>query len=132
MPGAVSEAAERHRRKVLFYTCDVRKEQTLKDAFAEFVPLLQHPIRGLVACAGVSLNGPATDFPADSMRRLFDINATGTFVTAQLVAQEVMKTGVSASMVFVASMSGHVSNKVSVPTVKLHTFGDRDVLSAFA
>lgn len=89
----------------------------MKDAFAEFVPLLQHPIRGLLSCAGVSLNGPATDFPVDDMRRLFDINATGTFVVAQLVAQEVQKTGLSASMVFVASMSGHVSNKVSVQRI---------------
>ena len=108
------EAAKHHGRTVHYYACDVRHEQTVRDAFSKFVPLIQYPIRGLLACAGISLNGPATDFPVDSIRRMFDINATGTFVVAQLVAQEVKKTGLSASMVFVASMSGYVSNRVSI------------------
>ena len=116
--GAVLEAGEKHGRKVSYYACDVRQEQTVKDAFTKFVPLLQHPIRGLLACAGISLNGPSTEFPVESIRRQFDINATGTFVVAQLVANEVKKTGLSASMVFVASMSGYVANKVSSPVDK--------------
>lgn len=110
------ETAKRHGRTVLYYPCDVRDEQAMKAAFAEFVPLLHHPIRGLLACAGLSLNGPSIDFPVDDIRRMFDINAAGTFLVAQLVATEVKKTGLSASMVFVASMSGYVSNKVSSPS----------------
>ncbi|KAJ4315830.1 hypothetical protein N0V84_008164 [Fusarium piperis] len=107
----VQKAAKVHSRNVSYYQCNVRNEQGVAEVFAKFVPLLKHPIRGLVSCAGVSDNGPATDFPADSFRRLLDINVTGTFVVAQLVAKEVVKTGLSASMVFVASMSGYVSNK---------------------
>lgn len=84
----------------------------MTDAFERMVPLLEHPIRGLVACAGVSDNGPATEFPVESFRRLLDINVLGTFTVAQLVAQQVLKSGFSASMVLVASMSGYVSNKV--------------------
>ncbi|KAH7127616.1 oxidoreductase [Dactylonectria macrodidyma] len=107
----VQKAAQVHSHSVSYYQCNVRNEKGVAEAFAKFVPLLKHPIRGLVSCAGVSDNGPATDFPADSFRRLLDINVTGTFVVAQLVAKEVIKTGLSASMVFVASMSGYVSNK---------------------
>jgi NAD(P)-dependent dehydrogenase (short-subunit alcohol dehydrogenase family) len=77
------------------------------------VSKLDHPIRGLVACAGVSDNGPATEFPAEAFRRLLDINGTGTILVAQAVACEVAKAQqTSASMVLVASMSGYVSNRV--------------------
>jgi NAD(P)-dependent dehydrogenase (short-subunit alcohol dehydrogenase family) len=97
---------------VRYLQCNVRDEKGVAEVFAKFVPALEFPIRGLVSCAGVSDNGPATDFPVDSFRRLLDINVTGTFVVAQLVAKEAIRTGLSASMVFVASMSGYVSNKV--------------------
>lgn len=83
----------------------------MTDTFAKFQDL-RFPIRGLVACAGVSDDGPATEFPADSFRRLLDINVTGTFLVAQATAREVVKHNTTASMVLVASMSGYVSNKV--------------------
>lgn len=92
----------------------MRDEQGITNSFAKFVPTLRYPIRGLVACAGVSDNGPATDFPAESFRRLLEVNVTGTFLVAQAVAREVSKGGATASMVLVASMSGYVSNKVGV------------------
>ncbi|KAI0144475.1 oxidoreductase [Xylariaceae sp. FL1272] len=108
----VEAAAKRFPNQHLsYYQCDVRDEQVIADLFARFTPTLRHPIRGLVACAGVSENGPSTEFPAESFRRMLDINITGTFLIAQAVARDVRRTGASASMVFVASMSGHVSNK---------------------
>ena len=112
MPEDVLKTAERYSRQVHYFQCNVRDTARITDVFGQFVPLLKHPIRGLVACAGVSDNGPAAEFPIESFRRLFDINVTGTFAVAQHVAQEVKKTGLSASMVFVASMSGYVTNKV--------------------
>jgi hypothetical protein len=42
-----------------------------------------------------------------------DIDVTGTFLVAQAVAKEALKTGMADSLVLVASMSGYVSNKVS-------------------
>ncbi|KAG9250478.1 oxidoreductase [Emericellopsis atlantica] len=107
----VLEAADHHGRNVHYYPCNVQDADAMADIFARFLPLLQSPIRGLVSCAGVSDNGPATDFPVRSFQRLLDINVTGTFTAAQLVVKEVIKAGLSASMVFVASMSGYVSNK---------------------
>ena len=43
-------------------------------------------------------------------RRLIDINLNGTFVVAQAVGNAMIKTSSGGSMVFVASMSGHIVN----------------------
>ncbi|KAI1321398.1 oxidoreductase [Xylariaceae sp. FL0255] len=107
----VEVAAKKWTRQLTYYSCDVRDAQGITDLFAKFAPTLRHPIRGLIACAGVSNNGPSTEFSAEAFRRLLDVNVTGTFLIAQAVAREVARADVSASMVFVASMSGHVSNK---------------------
>lgn len=112
LPAPVEAAAKKHSRNLSYYQCNVRDAQALTDTFAKFVPQLQQPLRGLVSCAGVSDNGPAVDFPVDSFRRMYDINVVGTFLVAQAVAKELLKTQLSGSMVFVASMSGYVSNKV--------------------
>ena len=76
------------------------------------MPTLRHPVRGLVACAGLSCNGPATEFPVSSFRRMLDINVAGTFLIAQATAREMSKANLTGSIVLVASMSGYVSNKV--------------------
>ncbi|KAI1343299.1 oxidoreductase [Xylariaceae sp. FL0016] len=104
-------SAKKYANQVSYYQCDVQDALGVGNAFARFVPTLRYPIRGLVACAGISDNGPVVDFPPESFRRLLDTNVTGTFIVAQTVAKEVRRADVTASMVFVASMSGHVSNK---------------------
>jgi NAD(P)-dependent dehydrogenase (short-subunit alcohol dehydrogenase family) len=43
-------------------------------------------------------------------RRLIDINLTGTFVCAQAVGNAMIKSSTGGSMVFLASMSGHIVN----------------------
>lgn len=88
-------------------------EEDVGRVFAQALPTLAHPIRGLVQCVGVSDNYPVVDFPPDKFKRLFDINVAGTFIVAQAVAREVIKTGNSASMVLIGSVSGSVSNRVS-------------------
>ena len=108
----MSEAAERCGGQLWYYRTDVTKDEEVIDIFASLSQPLRYPIRGLVTCAGVSLNGPSVEFPVASFRRLMDINAAGTFSVAQAVAREMQRTNVSGSMVFVASMSGHGSNKV--------------------
>jgi NAD(P)-dependent dehydrogenase (short-subunit alcohol dehydrogenase family) len=82
--------------------------------FEKFLPTLRKPLRGFVACAGLSQTFAAVDYPISAFRRLFDINVTGIFAVAQAAAREMMRTGENGSMVFVASMSGYVVNKVSL------------------
>lgn len=43
-------------------------------------------------------------------RRLIDINLTGTFLCAQAVAKEMIASGNGGSIIFIASMSGHIVN----------------------
>ena len=103
--------AESTGQKVLYQKLDVTKDEEIKTVFADVVPQLRHPIRGLVSCAGVSDNDPAQDFSVGRFRRLMEINVTGTFAVAQAVAGEMRRADVSGSMILVASMSGTVVNK---------------------
>lgn len=113
----VVNAANKHDRQLIYYPLDVTDEIAVTSTFAKFTPTLRFPLKGLVACAGVSRNGPSTEFPAASFRCVLDTNVTGTFLIAQATANEMVKTNSTGSMVLVASMSGYVSNKVwPVPT----------------
>ncbi|KAJ5807970.1 hypothetical protein N7474_009239 [Penicillium riverlandense] len=103
----IEHIAKKYSRFVSYHQCNVQSDNEVAETFTKFVPTLRFPIRGLVACAGISDNGPATEFPGESFSRLLDINVTGTFRIAQAVAREVLRVSVSASMVFVASMSGY-------------------------
>lgn len=51
------------------------------------------------------------DFSIEQLRRIVDINIAGTFLCAQAAAREIQKHGEPASIVLIASMSGHVYNK---------------------
>ncbi|KAJ5084728.1 hypothetical protein NUU61_009307 [Penicillium alfredii] len=107
----IEAAAKKYARTVSYHQCNQRSDDEVTTAFAKLAPALRHPIRGLVACAGVSDHGPATEFPSSSFTRLLDVNVTGTFRVAQAVAREVGRSNDTASMVLIASMSGYVSNK---------------------
>jgi NAD(P)-dependent dehydrogenase (short-subunit alcohol dehydrogenase family) len=80
-------------------------------AIDELRPKLRYPIRGLVCCAAISGESDACDYPIDVFRRIIDINITGTFLTARVTAREMHRAGVPGSIVLIASMSGHVSNR---------------------
>ncbi|KAJ5218501.1 short-chain dehydrogenase [Penicillium cinerascens] len=109
--GEVEAAAKKYERQLSYYPLDVTDEDAVAATFAKFIPTLRYPLKGLVTCAGLSRNGPSTEFPASSFRRVLDINVTGTFLIAQATARELSKANTTGSMVFVASMSGYVSNK---------------------
>ncbi|KAJ5729956.1 uncharacterized protein N7483_004464 [Penicillium malachiteum] len=107
----VEAAAKKYERQLSYYPLDITDENAVTAAFAKFMPTLRCPLKGLVSCAGLSRNGPATQFPVSSFRRVLDINVTGTFLITQAVANELLKANTTGSMVLVASMSGYVSNK---------------------
>lgn len=73
----------------------------------------EHPLRGLVACAGISGRYPAVDYPIDEFRQILDVNITGTFLCAREVARAMREQRLDGSIVLVASMSGHAVNQVS-------------------
>lgn len=94
-----------------YHKCDITDETLVNQTIKSISLKSRHPIRGLVACAGVSDKDPALDFSSDRFRRITDINITGTFLTARAVAAEMQRTNISGSIVLIASMSGHAANK---------------------
>lgn len=107
-----SPLASQYGERLLYRQLDITKEADIPGVFASFVPGLRYPIRGLVACAGLSATDPAHEFSVERFRKMMDLNVTGTFAVAQAVALEMKKADVpGGSMVLVASMSGTVVNK---------------------
>ncbi|OQN96094.1 hypothetical protein B0A48_18340 [Cryoendolithus antarcticus] len=47
----------------------------------------------------------------DDFRRIVDVNLSGAFICAEAAARQIVKADVSASIVFIASISAHNSNK---------------------
>ncbi|KAE9375180.1 oxidoreductase [Stipitochalara longipes BDJ] len=107
----VQRLAEEWKTKVWYYMCDVTDVEAVDALFKTATAKTRYPLRGLVTCAGISGGGPTVDFPVDKVRRIMDINVMGTFIFAQAAAKEMIKHNVTGSMVFVASMSAHGSNK---------------------
>ncbi|KAF3042517.1 hypothetical protein E8E11_007791 [Didymella keratinophila] len=66
---------------------------------------------GLVAAAGIQQETPALEYKAEDANRMFEVNITGVFMTAQAVAKQMIKFGNGGSMAFIASMSGTVANR---------------------
>ncbi|EXJ77300.1 hypothetical protein A1O3_10458 [Capronia epimyces CBS 606.96] len=107
----LEQVAAQRELTVLFRQLDLTQADAVNQAFADLSPQLRCPIRGLVACAGVSDNDPAVNFSIERFRRLMEINVIGTFAAAKAVAAELQRTNLNGSMVLVASMSGSVVNK---------------------
>ena len=109
---------------------DVTDAASLKTAFSQAftdVPT-DAPIRGMFVTAGIQLLMPAVDYTPEQLRKIIDVNTTGTFLCAQAFAREWLfrtatgktpgigeerglATEGGASIVLTASMSGHVANK---------------------
>lgn len=67
---------------------------------------------GLIAAAGIQQETPALEYTAEDANRMFEVNITGVMMTAQAVAKQMIKFGNGGSLVFIASMSGTVANRV--------------------
>jgi NAD(P)-dependent dehydrogenase (short-subunit alcohol dehydrogenase family) len=120
---------------VIFKQVDVHNHKMVRDAVHETV-LEFVGIDVLVASAGIAVkestsihlsikfiftnhltsslhfssNIPAEGHDFNIFRRLIDINLTGTFIVAQAVRNVMIKSNSGGSMVFIASMSGHIVN----------------------
>lgn len=92
--------------------CDVTNEPNVQSAFTQAIASTRYPLRGLVCCAGISGDGPSLDWPVEDWKRIHDVNVLGTFICAREAARRMKEQNVSsASIVMIASMSGHTANK---------------------
>jgi NAD(P)-dependent dehydrogenase (short-subunit alcohol dehydrogenase family) len=97
-----------------YYYCpvNVTDADEISKSLEAVVSSTRFPLRGIVACAGISGEIDAVDYPPETFRKLLDINIMGTFLPVQAAARLMQKQKSSGSVVLVASISGHVSNKV--------------------
>jgi NADP-dependent 3-hydroxy acid dehydrogenase YdfG len=90
---------------------DVRDQKKLNEIVEE-IATKEGRLDGLIAAAGINQESPAVDYTAADANRMFEINMTGVLVTAGAVAKQMIRFGNGGSMVFIASMSGHIANRV--------------------
>ncbi|KXN86941.1 D-arabinitol 2-dehydrogenase [ribulose-forming] [Leucoagaricus sp. SymC.cos] len=91
---------------VLGIGCDVSSEAEVQNAYKVVVNQFGR-VDVAVACAGITENYPALDYPANRVHLLFDINVHGAFYTAREAAKHMINQG-SGSIILVASMSANV------------------------
>ncbi|KAF1817453.1 short chain dehydrogenase [Eremomyces bilateralis CBS 781.70] len=77
----------------------------------EEISLEHGRLDGLIAAAGVQQETPALEYTFEDANRMFLINITGVFMTAQAVAKQMIKHGNGGSIVLIGSMSGTVVNR---------------------
>ena len=111
--GPLPDTAKKTGTQVTYISCDVTSEESVAKAFDKAEAKSRFPIRGLVACAGISGRCAAIDYPVSAFRKIMDINVTGTFLCAQAAARVMHRQVVSGSIVMFASMAGTNVTRVS-------------------
>ncbi|KAI9496373.1 hypothetical protein BDB00DRAFT_881989 [Zychaea mexicana] len=95
------------------WECDVADEEQVASVFQKIV---EHhgQIDVLVTAAGINKNGKAFEFTGKDVRKIFDVNVTGTFFCMQQAAKHMIDAGRGGSIVTVASLAAHVFNNPQI------------------
>lgn len=83
-----------------------------------------------MTAAGISGKIDAVDYPADTFRRILDVNVMGTFLVVQAAVRVIQREKVGGSVVLIASMSGSVANKVRSSSSPFSYLPPRDCLDS--
>lgn len=98
-----------------YHQCDITKEDAVIAVLGEVgdeAAKRGKPIRGLISCAGIQQMTDAIDYPVDGFKRVLEVNVTGSFLVAKHAARIMREGGNSGSIIFIASMSGQIANRV--------------------
>lgn len=106
----VQERAKELGTSMSFSRLDVRDNISL-NATIEKIADENGRIDGLLACAGIQQETPALEYTMEDADKMFGVNITGVFMTAQAVARQMRRLDRPGSMVFIGSMSASVANK---------------------
>ncbi|KFX95930.1 hypothetical protein O988_05557 [Pseudogymnoascus sp. VKM F-3808] len=106
----VQEKAAALGTRLEYARVDVRDVDVLKEV-VDGIAEREGGIDGLIAAAGIQQETPAIDYAAEDANRMFEINVTGVFMTAQAVARHMIASGKGGSIVLIGSMSGTVANR---------------------
>ena len=91
---------------------DVREADELNKIIEE-IATTHGRLDGLIAAAGIQQETPALEYSAVDANRMFEVNITGAFMTAQATAKQMIRFGKGGSIVMIASMSATIANRVS-------------------
>ena len=94
-----------------YHQLDVQDEASITAALSQICSETRYPIRGFVSCAAISGESDACSYQASVFRQIIDVNVVGSFLMTRAVADEMHRANVQGSIVLIASMSGHVSNR---------------------
>lgn len=94
--------------KIVGIECDVSSEPSVQNAFSRLIEIFGR-IDAVVASAGIVENYAALDYPADRVKRLFDVNVHGVFYTAREAARHMIPQG-GGSIILISSMSANIVN----------------------
>ena len=109
-------AAEELQTNLEYRQIDVRDTDALNEIVTKIAE--EHGrLDGLIAAAGIQQETPALEYTAADANRMFEINITGVFMTAQAVARQMIKLKQKGSIVLIASMSATVANRVSLTSM---------------
>jgi NAD(P)-dependent dehydrogenase (short-subunit alcohol dehydrogenase family) len=112
---ALTKVQSRKGNSLTYCPCDITNEtqvQAILSAAASEAAKRGNPIRGLINCAGIQQTVDAIDYPINDFKRILDVNVTGGFIVAKNVARVMRDEKHSGSIVFIASMSGQIANRV--------------------
>ncbi|OCK79817.1 NAD(P)-binding protein [Lepidopterella palustris CBS 459.81] len=89
---------------------DVRNQEALDSVIARIAEDRQR-LDGLIAAAGVQQICPSIEYTVKDATAMLDINYTAVFMTATVVARQMMRFRTRGSICLIASISGLVANK---------------------
>ncbi|KAL2060150.1 hypothetical protein VTL71DRAFT_9972 [Oculimacula yallundae] len=115
---SITKAGEETGRTATYHQCDITQEYEVEEAMSQVVGQAEKrnkPIRGLINCAGVQQMVDAIDYPTEGFKKILNINVTGSFLVAKHVARAIREAKGTGSIVFIASMSGQIANRVRFP-----------------
>ncbi|WVR07286.1 hypothetical protein IAU60_004327 [Kwoniella sp. DSM 27419] len=109
---SVAEAtAKKHGGKIEYRKLDITDADAVQRVFSDIYETCPCEISGFFGAAGIQQMVPAVDYSAADFRRIMEVNVTGTFLTLQAAAKEMIQRGIRGSLVVTASMSGTIANK---------------------
>ena len=98
--------------KFFYFSVNITDAAHLARVMDEAVAAIRSPLRGVVTAAGISGDIDALEYKPEDFRRVLDINIMGTFLVVQSAVRVMQKQKMAGSVVLIASMSGHIANKV--------------------
>ncbi|KAI2630185.1 NAD(P)-binding protein [Hypomontagnella submonticulosa] len=96
--------------KIFFMKVDVTDEDGVNAAVEKTVGLFGSPVNILLSFAGMVACGHALDWSKKDWNRVLEINTIGGYLVGRAVARGLLKGGLTGSMIFIASISGHRVN----------------------